>query len=159
MGSDCTIGEAARRASVGVETIRFYERRKLIARPPTPKTGARRYATEDIERIRLIKHLQSAGFSLKEIDTVLSLKDQGQSGCATLGPIIAKKMLDLRAEITALENVLTSLADLVATCVPESEADCRALTPRKQPPVKGNANGRTRLSLQPVAQRAHKPPR
>ncbi|MEX0638195.1 MAG: MerR family transcriptional regulator, partial [Burkholderiales bacterium] len=70
-----TIGLAARAAGVGVETIRFYERRGLIARPPKSSgTGIRRYAPETVQRVRFIRQAQQLGFTLRQIEELLSLE-------------------------------------------------------------------------------------
>ena len=72
---ELTIGEAARRAGVGVETIRFYERRGLIDRPQKPQgAGFRVYAPEQVRRIRFIREAQQIGFSLREIAELLALE-------------------------------------------------------------------------------------
>ncbi len=70
-----TISNAARQAEVGIETIRFYERRGLIEQPPTPVgSGFRVYPEETVQRIRFIRQAQEIGFSLREIDELLSLR-------------------------------------------------------------------------------------
>ena len=62
------IGETAQITGVGVETVRFYERKGLIAQPPRPANGGfRRYPEDSIERIRFIRKSQEIGFSLREI--------------------------------------------------------------------------------------------
>jgi MerR family mercuric resistance operon transcriptional regulator len=159
MKIDCTIGEAAKTAGVGVETIRFYERRKLLARPLKPKSGARRYSDEAIARLGLIKQLQRSGFSLKEVASILRLKDQGRAGCTTLAPIISGKITALRDEIKALERILGSLEGLVANCQSD-EAECPALSPpssNSQETANGRNRKRTRLHARP--RRAHTAPR
>jgi MerR family mercuric resistance operon transcriptional regulator len=152
MSLDCTIGDAAKRAGVGIETIRFYERRKLLARPLKPRSGApRRYSQDAIARLAFIKQLQRSGFSLKEIATILQLKDQGSAGCTSLAPIISTKIAVLRDEIKSLERILGSLEGLVENCRSDA-SECPALSPQ---PSKETANGRTRTRLQPRARRAH----
>ena len=70
---EMTIGTAARKAGVGVETIRFYERKGLIDRPPKPlDSGFRVYPDEAVRRVRFIRQAQKIGFSLREIDELLS---------------------------------------------------------------------------------------
>jgi MerR family transcriptional regulator, copper efflux regulator len=64
-----TTGKLARRAGVGTETIRYYERRRLLPRPPCTTSGYRQYGVEAVGRIRFIKRAQELGFSLTEIDT------------------------------------------------------------------------------------------
>lgn len=77
-----TISQAARAAGVGVETLRFYERRNLILRPSKlPDGGFRRYPPETIERVRFIRQAQGLGFSLREIEELLSLRADPASDC------------------------------------------------------------------------------
>ncbi len=61
------IGKVARRAGVGVETIRFYEREGLIAEPPRRESGYRQYPEEAVSRVRFIRRAKELGFTLKEI--------------------------------------------------------------------------------------------
>src|SRR3990172_5894811 len=70
--SALTIGAVARRAGVGVETVRFYERRGLLRRPPRPGTGFRTYPEETVARLRFIRQAQVLGFTLKEIGDLLA---------------------------------------------------------------------------------------
>jgi MerR family transcriptional regulator, copper efflux regulator len=76
-----TIGKAAREAGVNIETIRFYERRGLIERPPKGN-GYRVYSPEEVARIRFIKEAQQIGFSLSEIGDLLSLRADPAADCS-----------------------------------------------------------------------------
>jgi MerR family mercuric resistance operon transcriptional regulator len=71
-----TIGQFAAGGSVGVETIRFYQRKGLLE-TPTRESGIRRYGSEDLRRLRFIKQAQAAGFTLEEIRELLEL-DAGE---------------------------------------------------------------------------------
>lgn len=71
-----TIGALAKKAGVNVETIRFYERRGLLAQPVKPFKGVRHYAERDTQRVLFIKQAQKVGFSLDEILGLLSLEDR-----------------------------------------------------------------------------------
>src|SRR3990172_3204706 len=64
--STLTIGQVARRVGIGIETIRFYERKGLIEEPPRRESGYRQYGEGDIERLVFIQHAKTLGFSLKE---------------------------------------------------------------------------------------------
>ena len=76
--TDWTIGTLAREAGVGVETIRFYQRKGLVDEPARAR-GVRRYARRDLDRLRFIRKAQSAGFTLAEIHELLTL-DRGDGG-------------------------------------------------------------------------------
>ncbi|PSQ90736.1 MAG: hypothetical protein BRD57_06075 [Proteobacteria bacterium SW_6_67_9] len=77
-----SIGQAARAAGVGVETVRFYERKGFIERPPKPASGARRYPQTTVDRIRALRQGQELGFSLAEIDALLALHADPATDCA-----------------------------------------------------------------------------
>jgi DNA-binding transcriptional MerR regulator len=68
------IGDLARRAGVGVETVRFYEREGLLQEPPRRGSGYREYPPESVVRLRFIRHAKALGFSLPEIQELLSLR-------------------------------------------------------------------------------------
>src|SRR3990170_2772498 len=74
--SSLTIGKLAAAGGVGVETIRFYQRKSLLDEP-TRESGIRRYGSEDLRRLRFIRQAQTAGFTLVEIRELLDL-DSGQ---------------------------------------------------------------------------------
>jgi len=68
-----TIGGLAKAAGVGVETVRYYQRRGLLPEPPRPHGEVRRYGDDDVRRLRFIRSAQAAGFTLDEIDQLLRL--------------------------------------------------------------------------------------
>jgi DNA-binding transcriptional MerR regulator len=82
MSEVLTIGQLARRASVHIETVRFYERRALLEAPPRSAAGHRVYAPGIVRRIRFIKKAQQLGFTLDEIRELLALATDSQTGCA-----------------------------------------------------------------------------
>jgi MerR family mercuric resistance operon transcriptional regulator len=98
-----TIGKAARKAGVGVETIRFYERKGLIDRPPRPNVGGFRvYPVETVERIRFIRQAQELGFSLREILELLSLRADPESDCADVRERAEAKLREVTRKIAGL---------------------------------------------------------
>src|SRR5919106_328678 len=112
-----TIGEAARAAGVGVETVRFYERRGLIARPPKPPDGGfRRYPPETIERLRFIRQAQGLGFSLREIEELLSLRADPATDCGQVRERAVIKLEDVERRIGELECFRRALQELIAAC-------------------------------------------
>jgi len=72
---EMTIGQLARRAGVHVETIRYYQRKGLMRVPDKPWSGIRRYADDDLTRLRFIRSAQTLGFTLAEIRELLRLED------------------------------------------------------------------------------------
>ncbi len=112
-----TIGGLARKGGVGVETVRYYQRRGLLATPPRLggndlSGGVRRYGDVDVRRLRFIRQAQSAGFTLEEIGELLVLdagEDRHRAQALARGRIAA---LDARiAELQAARTALMRLAD------------------------------------------------
>lgn len=111
-----TIGVVARRADVGVETVRFYERQGLVARPPRPRKGYRTYPEETVERIRFVRHAQALGFTLEEIAALLALRVTAGANCAAVRSRAAIKLTDVETKIAKLVRIRDALEKLVAAC-------------------------------------------
>jgi Hg(II)-responsive transcriptional regulator len=111
-----TIGKAAARVGVNVETIRFYERRGLIAQPKKPRSGFREYGADVVARIRFIRQAQEIGFSLREIRELLSLRADPKADCShvQLRAIIKRDEVDRK--IDQLQQIRAALDELVSTC-------------------------------------------
>ena len=109
-----TIGTLAKMAGVNVETIRFYQRRGLLAEPERPLKGVRRYTERDAQRVRFIKQGQTLGFSLHELMELLSLED-GQH-CREARNIALKKLSSIRERIEGLRGVEKALSELAENC-------------------------------------------
>jgi len=114
--SALTIGAVARRAGVGVETVRFYERRGLLRRPARPGTGFRTYPEETVARLRFIRQAQVLGFTLKEIGDLLALRVAPGTDCAAVRTRAAAKLADVEGRLAELERIRGALAKLVAAC-------------------------------------------
>jgi MerR family transcriptional regulator, mercuric resistance operon regulatory protein len=112
--SDLTIGRVASAAGVNVETVRFYQRRKLLEEPTKPLGGVRRYPVEMVSRIRFIKRAQKLGFTLDEVQNLLSLED-GQN-CKKTHDLAVKKLAVVEARITDLNRMRRMLKTLIAEC-------------------------------------------
>ena len=109
-----TIGPLARAAGVGVETIRFYQRKGLLPQPERPYGGVRRYGEEELNRVRFIKSAQRIGFTLEEISQLLRLDDGTQ--CEEARVIAEHKLTDVRERITDLKRIDAVLNGLVQRC-------------------------------------------
>ena len=83
---DLTIGALASAAEVGIETIRFYERKGLLPEPPRTQAGYRQYTPDTVHRLRFIRRAQGLGFSLAEISELLDLRIAELSACGTVEP-------------------------------------------------------------------------
>lgn len=111
---DLTIGALARAAGVGVETIRFYQRKELLSEPDRPYGGIRRYGDADVVRLRFIKSAQRLGFSLDEVADLLQLEDGAH--CDEARALAEHKLADVRERIVDLKRMEEALAGLVDCC-------------------------------------------
>lgn len=114
MARNLTIGRVARLAGVGVETIRFYQRRRLLEEPPKPREGYRRYPEEAVKRIRFIKRAQVLGFTLEEVASLLDLEKA--RACAETRAMAAHKVDLIDRKLTDLTAMREALASLIEQC-------------------------------------------
>lgn len=110
------IGMLAKRGGVNLETIRYYERRQLLPKPPRTASGYRIFGEDAVKRVHFIKRAQDLGFSLKEIGDLLVLRADGHRSCTdVLGRVIAK-IDDIESKICALEQLELALQTISASC-------------------------------------------
>ena len=108
-----TIGKLANNAGVGVETVRYYERRGLLVQPPTV-AGYRRYDANHLERLNFIKRAQGVGFTLEEIAELLTLNDTRDHHLART--LASEKVASIETRIAQLGKVADALRHLVHEC-------------------------------------------
>jgi MerR family mercuric resistance operon transcriptional regulator len=111
--SRTTISKAAQRAGVGIETIRYYQRRGLIEEPAKPVEGYRLYPEQTIARVRFIKRAQELGFSLKEVKTLVELGDEK---CLETRDLAVLKLELVETKIRDLQSIEHNLRDLIQHC-------------------------------------------
>lgn len=111
-----TISRAADEAGVGVETIRFYERKGLIEQPLRPSGGYREYDRETVERIRFIQQAQELGFTLREIGELLALRTDRKADCADVRNQAIATRDEVECKIARLEEIRAALDAVIATC-------------------------------------------
>ena len=112
-----TISKAAKGAGIGIETVRFYERRGLITQPLKPAAGGfRDYPPETVSRLRFIREAQELGFSLNEIAELLSLRADPKANCAHVQSRAEAKLAEVRRKIERLQDIGTALDRLLAAC-------------------------------------------
>ena len=124
-----TIGKLAEKAAVGVETVRFYQRKGLLKTPT--KTGAfRKYPLTDIARIRFIKRAQELGFTLKEVKELMDLDRNSGRTCRTVAEKAVGKIAEIECKIADLQKMKGSLEELTRSCKKSSAglkvSDCFA---------------------------------
>lgn len=107
------IGELARAGDVGVETVRYYQRRGLLGEPMRG-AGVRRYGSEDVRRLRFIRSAQVAGFTLEEIGELLALDATADRPRAR--ELASQRIVKLDIEIARLHAARTALARLATDC-------------------------------------------
>jgi MerR family mercuric resistance operon transcriptional regulator len=110
-----SIARLAAAAGVHVETIRYYQRLKLVPEPPRPPGGIRRYTESDADRLRFIKRAQGMGFTLAEIVSLLTLQRRRRS-CRATRKLAVDKLAFVDARIGELHHLRTELAALIASC-------------------------------------------
>lgn len=111
------IGDAARLAGVGVETIRFYERKGLIPQPGKPQHGGyRRYPNDTIQAIRFIRQAQDLGFSLKEISGLLDIRDDPDGDCEDVQRRARQKLTEVDYKIAQLQKIGGALRGIITSC-------------------------------------------
>ena len=126
-----TIAALAREGGVGVETVRYYQRRGLLDEPDRP-TGAgagggiRRYGTDDARRLRFIRSAQAAGFTLEQIGELLAL--DATDDRARARQLAHEQIAGLDAKIAELEQARASLCRLASECGSGSAGPCPILT-------------------------------
>ena len=120
--------ELAERAAVNPQTLRYYERRGLLAMPTRSPSGYRAYPNDAVRRVRFIRRAQHIGFSLAEVRTLLDLADGGSDSCDRVRAVAEEKLADLRRRITYLQALHDGLSRLVATCErPRAQRECPIL--------------------------------
>src|SRR5947199_7838801 len=111
-----SIGQVARRAGVGVETVRFYEREGLLEEPPRRASGYRQYSEQVIKRIHFIKRAQKLGFSLKEISELLLLRVDAQTSCEEVKQRTEAKIAEVERKLVELQRMRQALLQVASLC-------------------------------------------
>ena len=111
-----TIGEVAKQAAVCIDTLRYYERRGLVAKPPRTVSGYRAYPEETVQAVRFVKRAQELGFSLKEIKELMALRTKPGTKSAAVRERASAKLIDIDEKIRSLRAMRTTLAKLIDSC-------------------------------------------
>ncbi|HXH69299.1 MAG TPA: MerR family transcriptional regulator [Pyrinomonadaceae bacterium] len=119
-GSGLQIGEIATHSGVSVDTVRYYERFKLLPRAARSSGGFRIFPAETVERIRFIKQAQEMGFSLDDVRQLFSIG--GANQCLTVRELLLKKLVDLESKINQMRNFKKVLNCHLVECDNELKA-------------------------------------
>jgi Cu(I)-responsive transcriptional regulator len=127
-----SIGELARIAGTGIETIRYYERIGLLPPPPRTRGNYRAYRRSHLDRLRFIRRSRELGFSLDAVRDLLRLSDDQKRSCVEIDELARVHLADLEDKLADLVALRRVLGQLVDQCQHDTVADCRiiqALTP------------------------------
>jgi len=124
-----TIGKIAGLAQVSADTLRYYERERLIAPIAKSDSGYRLYEREALQRIQFIKQAQHCGFNLAEIRSLLALRGSDAACCRDVRRVALEKKLQLEAKIKAMKVMSKALSQLVKECSGDNRPldDCSIL--------------------------------
>lgn len=118
-----TIGKVAKEANVNIETVRYYERLGLISKPPRTESGYRQFPVEVVQRIKFIKRAQELGFTLLEVNKLLSVSDGKDYDCHDIQQFASKKLEEIEQKISDLEKIKSILYDLSKKCPGQGPLD------------------------------------
>ena len=124
------ISELARAGGVGVETVRYYQRRRLLDEPSRAE-GVRRYGTDDVRRLQFIRAAQAAGFTLEEIGELLALDATEERDRARV--LAANRIAKIDTEIARLRAARTALARLATECSAGAAGPCPIISAFERP--------------------------
>lgn len=133
--------EVAALAAVGVETLRYYERRGLLSEPHRSASGYRSWSPDAVRVVQFVKRAQEVGFSLDDVEELLHLAEGGPESCDAVRVMTRARVVDLERRIAHLVSMRDALARLVATCErSREERECpllHALDPAFEEPEVG----------------------
>ena len=121
------IGELAKRSGVKIETIRYYERVKMLVPPPRTASGRRVYDATDLRILVFIRRSRELGFSLDQIRALLRLGGPEKATCREVREIATHHLNDIRAKIGDLKKLERLLSSTVARCSGKTAPDCPVL--------------------------------
>jgi len=111
-----TISKIAKEAGINIETVRFYERNKIMPVPKRSESGYRIYNEEDIKRLHFIQIAKKHGFTLKEIKELLDLKVDSKTTCDDVRKIAEEKIEEVELKLLELSSIKDALHNLALSC-------------------------------------------
>jgi len=116
MASDLTIGKLAKQVGVNIQTVRYYERRRMLSPATRTSSGYRLYGEEALRRLRFIKNAQALGFTLREIADLLSLRVSSTARCGDVQRKAQAKLKQVENKVHDLPALGRSLRGLIHAC-------------------------------------------
>jgi DNA-binding transcriptional MerR regulator len=127
------IGEAARRAGVNIQTLRYYERRGLLAEPVRTSSGYRSYSAHAVRVVRFVKRAQELGFTLAEVAELLRLRDRRAASRDRVRRRAEAKLRDIDGRLRALRAMRGALRALLDSCRCGTTPECPILEALEEP--------------------------
>jgi MerR family mercuric resistance operon transcriptional regulator len=122
-----SIGELSKLSGVNIETIRYYERIKMLPAPPRTASGRRVYGPAETRTLSFIRRSRDLGFSLEEIRALLALGGPARASCADVHKIASAHLANVRSKLADLVKLESILAETVAQCSDDATPDCPVL--------------------------------
>jgi MerR family mercuric resistance operon transcriptional regulator len=122
-----TIGTLSELTAVNIETIRYYERIKILPAPRRSANGRRSYQVADVRRLAFLRRARELGFPLEDIRALLRLGGPGKASCREVRQIAAHHLNEIRAKIADLRKLERLLANTIAQCTGTTAPTCPVL--------------------------------
>ena len=122
-----SIGEAAKAAGTGAETIRYYEKIGLLPTPPRTSGNYRSFGSQEVSRLTFIRRARERGFSLDHVRTLLSLSDDRAKSCGEVDEIASAHLETVEQKIADLMALKRELSSVISQCGQGTIANCRIL--------------------------------
>ena len=121
------IGEASKQSGVSIETIRYYERERIVPKPGRATNNRRFYTADDVGRLHLLKRLRDLGFPLAEAKMLLDLSENRASDCEAVKELSEVHIANVESKIAELKKLETALKQLISNCS-RGNVDCPMLS-------------------------------
>src|ERR1700680_3863021 len=118
------IGTAAERAGVNVQTLRYYERRGLLPRPPRRTSGYREFPDDAVRMVRFIKRAQNLGFTLDEVEELLRLRNDRRRYRVRIQAVAERRVGHIDRKLAELKAMKKALSHLIHCCREGSTLEC-----------------------------------
>jgi MerR family mercuric resistance operon transcriptional regulator/MerR family gold-responsive transcriptional activator of gol and ges genes len=144
MKPEVTIGQLAKEVGVNIQTVRYYERRKLLSPTARKPSGYRLYGDDALKRLRFIRNAQSLGFTLKEIAELLALRVSSRTRCGDIQKKAQAKLAQAESKVQDLQALARGLRGLIKACQAGQPTDrCPILQTLEEEKRSHNGNRKT----------------